>query len=117
MSSESRLNFFFQMESPVFHSLKLSSRWSGALAINLYLNCVFQEAVVSIWNDQVNLFFVFNNFLKKESSTYIAVTLFLIFQGIISNIQRNKLLFIETQDASETSLALHNYQRVRYQVY
>ena len=36
----------------------------------------------------------------------------LIFQGIISNIQRNKLLFIETQDAAETSLALHNYQRV-----
>ena len=36
------------------------------------------------------------------------------FQGIISNIQRNKLLFIETQDAAETSLALHNYQKVRY---
>ena len=34
------------------------------------------------------------------------------FQGIISNIQRNKLLFIETQDAAETSLALHNYQKV-----
>jgi len=38
----------------------------------------------------------------------------LIFQGIINNIQRNKLLFIETQDAAETSLALHNYQRVSY---
>ena len=36
------------------------------------------------------------------------------FQGIISNIQRNKLLFIETQDAAETSLALHNYQKVHY---
>lgn len=41
----------------------------------------------------------------------------LIFQGIISNIQRNKLLFIETQDAAETSLALHNYQRVSYKVF
>lgn len=33
------------------------------------------------------------------------------YMGIISNIQRNKLLFIETQDAAETSLALHNYQK------
>ncbi|XP_068684065.1 general transcription and DNA repair factor IIH helicase subunit XPD-like isoform X2 [Montipora foliosa] len=43
----------------------------------------YMEAVVSIWHDQ----------------------------GIISNIQRNKLLFIETQDAAETSLALYNYQQ------
>lgn len=32
-------------------------------------------------------------------------------QGIIDSIQKNKLLFIETQDASETSLALNNYVR------
>nr|XP_027200231.1 general transcription and DNA repair factor IIH helicase subunit XPD-like [Dermatophagoides pteronyssinus] len=32
-------------------------------------------------------------------------------QGIIDSIQKNKLLFIETQDASETSLALYNYVR------
>lgn len=31
--------------------------------------------------------------------------------GIIDNIQKCKLLFIETQDAAETSLALYNYQR------
>ncbi|PFX15488.1 TFIIH basal transcription factor complex helicase XPD subunit-like isoform X2 [Stylophora pistillata] len=48
-----------------------------------FVSYQYMEAVVSIWNDQ----------------------------GIISNIQRNKLLFIETQDAAETSLALHNYQR------
>ncbi|XP_034234805.1 general transcription and DNA repair factor IIH helicase subunit XPD [Thrips palmi] len=30
-------------------------------------------------------------------------------QGVISNLQRHKLLFIETQDAAETSLALLNY--------
>lgn len=30
-------------------------------------------------------------------------------QGIIDSIQKNKLLFIETQDAAETSLALYNY--------
>lgn len=32
-------------------------------------------------------------------------------QGIIDNIQKNKLLFIETQDSAETSLALLNYQK------
>ncbi|XP_072032459.1 general transcription and DNA repair factor IIH helicase subunit XPD-like [Amphiura filiformis] len=32
-------------------------------------------------------------------------------QGIIDNIQKNKLLFIETQDAAETSVALYNYHR------
>lgn len=32
-------------------------------------------------------------------------------QGIIDNIQKNKLLFIETPDAAETSVALYNYQR------
>ncbi|XP_033127767.1 general transcription and DNA repair factor IIH helicase subunit XPD-like [Anneissia japonica] len=32
-------------------------------------------------------------------------------QGIIDNIQKNKLLFIETQDTAETSVALINYQK------
>ncbi|XP_071799505.1 general transcription and DNA repair factor IIH helicase subunit XPD-like [Asterias amurensis] len=32
-------------------------------------------------------------------------------QGIIDNIQKNKLLFIETQDAAETSVALQNYYK------
>ncbi|XP_038642017.1 general transcription and DNA repair factor IIH helicase subunit XPD [Scyliorhinus canicula] len=31
-------------------------------------------------------------------------------QGILENIQRNKLIFIETQDAAETSVALDKYQ-------
>ncbi|CAI9741824.1 general transcription and DNA repair factor IIH helicase subunit XPD-like [Octopus vulgaris] len=31
--------------------------------------------------------------------------------GIIDSLQKNKLLFIETQDAAETSLALFNYQK------
>lgn len=34
-------------------------------------------------------------------------------QGILENIQRNKLIFIETQDAAETSMALEKYQEVR----
>ena len=34
-------------------------------------------------------------------------------QGIIDQIQKHKLLFIETQDAAETTLALLNYQKVQ----
>ena len=34
-------------------------------------------------------------------------------QGIIDSLQKKKLLFIETQDAAETSLALVNYIQVR----
>lgn len=33
-------------------------------------------------------------------------------QGIITQLQKHKLLFIETQDAAETSLALLNYIKV-----
>lgn len=36
-----------------------------------------------------------------------------VLQGILENIQRNKLLFIETQDGAETSVALEKYQEVR----
>lgn len=36
-----------------------------------------------------------------------------VLQGILENIQRNKLIFIETQDAAETSMALEKYQEVR----
>jgi DNA excision repair protein ERCC-2 len=37
-------------------------------------------------------------------------------QGVVDSLQRNKLLFIETQDAAETSLALLNYIKVCIQV-
>ena len=33
--------------------------------------------------------------------------------GIINDLQRHKLVFIETQDDAETSLALLNYMKVR----
>lgn len=35
------------------------------------------------------------------------------FQGILENIQKNKLIFIETPDAAETSMALEKYQEVK----
>ena len=45
---------------------------------------------------------------------YIAalINVNLLFQGIIDLVQKHKLLFIETQDAAETTLALINYHKV-----
>lgn len=37
----------------------------------------------------------------------------MLFQGILENIQKNKLIFIETPDAAETSMALEKYQEVK----
>lgn len=48
-----------------------------------FVSYLYMESVVSIWHEQ----------------------------GIINNTQKNKLLFIETQDATETALALYNYQK------
>lgn len=48
-----------------------------------FVSYLYMETVVSIWNEQ----------------------------GVIGNIQKNKLLFIETQDGPETALALYNYQK------
>lgn len=43
----------------------------------------------------------------------LTVSLCTCFQGILENIQKNKLIFIETPDAAETSMALEKYQEVR----
>lgn len=49
--------------------------------------------------------------IKKAQFPYVCV--FVCLQGILENIQRNKLIFIETPDAAETSMALEKYQEVR----
>lgn len=43
----------------------------------------------------------------------LTVSFYMCFQGILENIQKNKLIFIETPDAAETSMALEKYQEVR----
>lgn len=48
-----------------------------------FVSYLYMESVVSIWHEQ----------------------------GVIQNVQKNKLLFIETQDGVETALALYNYQK------
>jgi DNA excision repair protein ERCC-2 len=34
-------------------------------------------------------------------------------KGILNEVWKNKLIFVETPDANETSIALENYRRVR----
>ncbi|XP_066911999.1 general transcription and DNA repair factor IIH helicase subunit XPD-like [Clytia hemisphaerica] len=48
-----------------------------------FVSYLYMESVVTVWHEQ----------------------------GVISNVQKNKLLFIETQDGTETALALYNYQK------
>lgn len=38
-------------------------------------------------------------------------------QGILNEVWKNKLIFVETPDANETSIALENYRRVRVACY
>lgn len=37
-----------------------------------------------------------------------------VFQGILNEVWKNKLIFVETPDANETSIALENYRRVSH---
>ena len=58
--------------------------------------------VVSIVPDGVVCFFTSYIYMENVVAAWYD-------QGVIEQIQRHKLLFIETQDAAETSLALINY--------
>lgn len=49
-------------------------------------------------------FFVSYEYLESMVTTWID-------QGIMDQIKRRKLVFVETQDVAETSIALDNYQR------
>ena len=62
---------------------KLKTNNSIELPPSFFTSYMYMETVVAAWYDQ----------------------------GVIDQIQRHKLLFIETQDAAETSLALINYIR------
>lgn len=62
------------------------------------------ESIVSAWNEMVS-----------GSTTFLGIfsTLTLLsMQGILNEALKHKLVFIETPDAAETSVALENYRRV-----
>lgn len=58
------------------------------------------ESIVAAWNDMVTIYgerrYMFEQY----------------FQGILNEVWKNKLIFVETPDANETSIALENYRRV-----
>lgn len=47
----------------------------------------------------------------------ISLALILFLQGILNEVWKHKLIFVETPDANETSIALENYRRVSGRVY
>ncbi len=60
------------------------------------------ESIVAAWNDMVR-FSSNENWNDCENE---------IFKGILNEVWKHKLIFVETPDANETSIALENYRRV-----
>jgi len=61
---------------------------------------LYMESIVAAWNDMVTTYDERRAIIKWY------------FQGILNEIWKNKLIFVETPDANETSIALENYRRV-----
>lgn len=81
--------------------------------VAFFTSYVYMENIVASWYEQVGVKTRVTTF-KPTGPAHCDVTrLFSCSQGILENIQRNKLIFIETQDAAETSMALEKYQEVR----
>lgn len=65
---------------------------------------LYMESIVAAWNDMVC------NRCQTSSMTYSWCE----FKGILNEVWKNKLIFVETPDANETSIALENYRRVSH---
>ena len=59
------------------------------------------ESIVAAWNDMVGGISCIIEFAAHQ------------YQGILNEVWKHKLIFVETPDANETSIALENYRRVR----
>ena len=66
--------------------------------------------IVSVVPDGVVCFFTSYLYMEQVVASWYD-------QEIIQSIQKRKLLFIETQDAAETSLALLNYIKARKKIF
>ena len=65
---------------------------------------LYMESIVAAWNDMVGpLRFGFPTTSPEADMNG---------QGILNEVWKNKLIFVETPDANETSIALENYRRV-----
>lgn len=64
---------------------------------------LYMESIVAAWNDMV-----------RSQSPFSRVGIHTArLQGILNEVWKYKLIFVETPDANETSIALENYRRVR----
>jgi len=61
---------------------------------------LYMESIVAAWNDMVCSF---TRFWKQ---------LTVLAKGILNEVWKNKLIFVEMPDANETSIMLENYWRV-----
>lgn len=62
---------------------------------------LYMEQIVSMWNDMV-----------RQLQLNDGFDLISDIQGILNEAWKHKLIFVETPDAAETSLALSNYRKV-----
>lgn len=62
---------------------------------------LYMESIVAAWNDMVG-----HDSIRTDASLILS-------QGILNEVWKHKLIFVETPDANETSIALENYRRVR----
>ena len=61
----------------------------------------YMESIVAAWNDMVSIV-----------SSLLWSGINMSAKGILNEVWKHKLLFVETPDANETSIALENYRRV-----
>ena len=66
--------------------------------------------VISIWNPSLQPGMIWYACLRM---VWDCTHLFDHDQGILNEVWKHKLIFVETPDANETSIALENYRRVR----
>lgn len=69
---------------------------------------LYMESIVAAWNDMVRI--------RGPTLSHSCVTCVAFKQGILNEVWKHKLIFVETPDANETSIALENYRRVRFAV-
>lgn len=81
--------------------------------VAFFTSYVYMENIVASWYEQVGQRVCDSRDSGSCTNWTTALILRVCLQGILENIQRNKLIFIETQDAAETSMALEKYQEVR----
>jgi hypothetical protein len=69
---------------------------------------LYMESIVAAWNDMVSP----STSMAPSLSTWTDCRSRLR-QGILNEVWKHKLIFVETPDAAETSVALENYRKVR----